>query len=48
MNPDDLRAAQLDPDSYRNLVVRVWGFSAYFVTLMRDMQDEIIHRIVKR
>lgn len=48
MNPDDLRAAQLDPDSYRNLVVRVWGFSAYFVTLTRDMQDEIIHRIVKR
>lgn len=48
MNPDDLRAAQLNPDAYRNLVVRVWGFSAYFVTLTKDMQDEIINRIVKK
>lgn len=48
MNPDDLRAAQTNPDAYRNLVVRVWGFSAYFVTLTREMQDEIISRVVKR
>lgn len=47
MNPDDLRAAQAHPDQHRNLVVRVWGFSAYFVTLTQEMQDEMINRIIK-
>jgi len=44
VDAETLRAAQLDPDSYRSLVVRVWGFSAYFVTLTRSYQDEIIAR----
>ena len=43
---ETLRAAQLDPDSYRSLVVRVWGFSAYFVTLTKACQEEIIARTV--
>ena len=43
---ETLRAAQLDPESYRSLVVRVWGFSAYFVTLTKAYQDEIIARTV--
>ncbi len=44
VDQETLRAAQRDPESYRSLVVRVWGFSAYFVTLTREYQDEIIAR----
>ena len=39
-----LRDAQKKPDLYRNLIVRVWGFSAFFVTLTHQYQDEIIAR----
>ncbi|MBI5688187.1 MAG: hypothetical protein HZC54_24205 [Verrucomicrobia bacterium] len=39
-----LRAAQKDPDQYRDLVVRVAGFSEFFVNLTPDMQEEIIAR----
>ncbi len=40
----ELRAAQAHPERYRDLVVRVAGFSAFFVSLTKDMQDEIITR----
>jgi len=36
--------AQKHPDQYRNLLVRVAGFSAYFVDLPRELQDDIISR----
>lgn len=39
-----LRAAQEDPDAYAGLIVRVAGFSAYFVQLDRATQNEIIAR----
>ncbi|MBR3750231.1 MAG: hypothetical protein IKK58_00495 [Clostridia bacterium] len=39
-----LKKAQLDPDSYRDLVVRMWGVSARFVDLSRELQDELISR----
>jgi len=39
-----LRKAQQDPASYRNLLVRVAGYSDYFVDLDRDHQEEIIAR----
>jgi formate C-acetyltransferase len=39
-----LRAAQKDPDSYRNLIVRVAGYSDHFVDVGRDIQEEIISR----
>ena len=39
-----LKAAQKDPDQYRDLVVRVWGFNAYFVTLKKEYQEELIAR----
>ena len=42
---DTLLAAQKDPEKYRNLVVRVSGFSAYFRSLNKTTQDEIIARI---
>jgi formate C-acetyltransferase len=40
----ELRDAQAHPERYRDLVVRVAGFSAFFVSLTKDMQDEIIAR----
>lgn len=39
-----LRAAQQHPEQYRDLVVRVAGFSEFFVNLTPDMQEEIIAR----
>jgi formate C-acetyltransferase len=39
-----MRAAQRDPQTYRDLVVRIAGYSAYFVELSRDCQDDIIRR----
>lgn len=41
---DTLRDAMLNPDQYRNLLVRISGYNAYFVTLNRDMQIELIER----
>lgn len=42
--PETLRDAQLHPDKYQDLIVRVAGYSARFVTLSRDVQEEIIRR----
>jgi formate C-acetyltransferase len=39
-----LRQAQASPDEYRNLLVRVAGYSDYFVDLDEDHQQEIIDR----
>ena len=39
-----LYAAQEDPDSYKNLIVRIAGFSAYFVEMPKVMQDDFISR----
>ncbi|MBF0234804.1 MAG: glycyl radical protein, partial [Desulfamplus sp.] len=39
-----LKKAQQFPDQYRNLLVRVAGYSDYFVDLDADHQQEIIHR----
>ena len=39
-----LRDAQLNPEHYRDLVVRVSGYSAYFTNLGKPLQDEIISR----
>jgi formate C-acetyltransferase len=41
---DTLKAAKADPDSYRNLCVRVSGFSQQFCLLDSQMQDHIISR----
>lgn len=41
---DTLMAAQQSPTAYRDLLVRVSGFSAYFVNLDKLTQDEIIAR----
>jgi formate C-acetyltransferase len=39
-----LRAAQENPEEYRNLIVRVAGYSDYFCDLGPSLQDEIIAR----
>ena len=39
-----LKSAQETPQKYRDLVVRVAGYSTYFVTLSKAMQDEVIDR----
>ncbi|MFX1573643.1 MAG: trans-4-hydroxy-L-proline dehydratase [Promethearchaeota archaeon] len=41
---DTLRAAQRDPGKFKNLIVRVAGYSDYFINLGSDLQDEIIKR----
>ena len=40
----ELEAAYKNPEKYPNLVVRVGGFSAKFVNLDRDVQEEILNR----
>ena len=44
VSSDMLRAAKADPDSYRDLIVRVWGFCDRFVSLLPVYQDELIER----
>ncbi|HOT20085.1 MAG TPA: pyruvate formate lyase family protein, partial [Spirochaetota bacterium] len=39
-----LRDAMAHPENYRNLIVRISGYNAYFVTLNRQMQLELIER----
>jgi formate C-acetyltransferase len=41
---ETLRAAQKDPEKYRDLIVRVAGYSDYFCDLTRGLQEEIIAR----
>ncbi|WP_456478605.1 formate C-acetyltransferase/glycerol dehydratase family glycyl radical enzyme [Geoglobus ahangari] len=45
LNENVLRKAQEEPEKYRWLLVRVAGWSAYFVELSRNVQDELIARI---
>jgi formate C-acetyltransferase len=44
VSAETLREAQANPDEFRSLVVRVAGYSAYFIELDKDLQDEIIRR----
>jgi formate C-acetyltransferase len=44
LRKEDLLAAQKDPEKYRNLTVRVAGYTAYFTELAGELQNEIIAR----
>lgn len=44
VNKELLLKAQKEPEAHRNIVVRVCGYSAYFHTLSREMQNEVIGR----
>ncbi|HUX39921.1 MAG TPA: formate C-acetyltransferase/glycerol dehydratase family glycyl radical enzyme [Rectinemataceae bacterium] len=41
---EDLLAAKANPEAWRGLTVRVAGYTAYFLELANDLQDEIIAR----
>ena len=44
VSSDTLRKAQKDPEKYRDLVVRVAGYTAFFIDLNKEVQDDIIDR----
>jgi pyruvate-formate lyase len=44
VNPDTLRRAMTEPENHQNIIVRIAGYSAKFVTLDRPVQEEMIHR----
>ena len=39
-----MRQAQIHPEEYRDLLVRIAGYSAYFTELSKDLQDDLISR----
>ncbi|MBN1651457.1 MAG: formate C-acetyltransferase/glycerol dehydratase family glycyl radical enzyme [Bacteroidales bacterium] len=41
---ETLRKAKIEPEKYRDLIVRVAGYSDYFIELTEELQDEIIAR----
>ncbi len=44
MSSETMRAAQKNPDDYRDMLVRVAGYSAYFVELGEALQEDLINR----
>lgn len=44
INRERLIDAQKHPENYRNLIVRIWGWSAYFTELDKEYQDHLIAR----
>jgi pyruvate-formate lyase len=44
LDADMLREAQRHPEDYRTLLVRITGYNAYFTSIGRELQDEIIAR----
>jgi formate C-acetyltransferase len=44
LDREKLIDAQKKPENYRDLVVRVWGWSGYFIELDKEFQDQIINR----
>ena len=44
LNTDTMSKAQQQPELYRNLLVRIAGYSAYFTELTKDLQDDLISR----
>lgn len=45
VNRETLEDAQRHPENYRNLIVRVWGWSGYFVELDPEFQAHIMRRM---
>lgn len=48
IDADILRDAQKHPENYRHLLVRVTGYNAYFTSIGKELQDEIIAREAHR
>jgi formate C-acetyltransferase len=45
LDPDLLRDAQQHPQDYRHLLVRITGYNAYFTSIGKELQDEVIARL---
>ena len=45
INRETLLDAQKNPDQHRHLIVRVWGWSGYFIELDKPYQDQVIKRV---
>lgn len=44
INRERMLEAQQHPENYKNMIVRIWGWSAYFVELDKEYQDHLIAR----
>ncbi|MBN2078369.1 MAG: hypothetical protein JW838_05350 [Spirochaetes bacterium] len=45
LDPEVLRDAQEHPADYRHLLVRITGYNAYFTSIGKELQDEVIARL---
>ena len=45
LDPEMLRDAQRRPQDYRHLLVRVTGYNAYFTSIGKELQEEVIARL---
>ncbi len=45
LDPEVLRDAQKHPQDYRHLLVRITGYNAYFTTVGKELQNEVINRV---
>lgn len=44
LDAEELKKAKAEPEKYKGLIVRVGGYSTYFVDLEEGLQDNIIKR----
>jgi len=44
INSEILKKAQEHPEEHRRLIVRIWGWSAYFVELDKEYQEHVLRR----
>lgn len=44
VNSEVMKDAQIHPEKHKQLVVRIWGWSAYFVELDKEYQDHVMRR----
>ena len=44
VNLQTLKDAKIHPENYERLVVRIWGWSAYFVELDEEFQNHVMAR----
>ena len=44
VSSETMRKAQVHPEEFRDLVVRIAGYSAYFIELSEDCQNDLIQR----
>jgi trans-4-hydroxy-L-proline dehydratase len=45
LDPDMLKDAQIHPQNYRHLLVRITGYNAYFTAIGKELQNEVIARL---